>query len=240
MAAGADTRAGIWGRRLRSFAGQVAIIVLGVLIALAADKVVGDIRDRDAAADARANVRAELAENLGRIAQRHATRACIDRRLGEIADLLDGRRRQPIRWVGRPQVWPVENSRWTTVAEGGRATLLRPDEQAAFGAIYANILDFRDNQATEQLAWAQLRALAGRAVPSAQEAATARAALQTARYTAWLIQVNAEQATRDAARLGIQPHTDWTGSRSVCIASDTPPAEAERQAGRTLGIAEPL
>lgn len=230
--------------RLSAFFREIAVIVLGVLIALSAEQWLSGVNDRAAAAEARTNIRGELAENLGRMAQRDATRACIDRRIEEIAALLDGidggSRPAPLSWIGRPQIWPMETSRWNAAASAGRASLLEPREQAEFGALYANVLDFQQNQSVEQLAWAQLRGLAGRASLSPPVAARMREALQTARYTAWLIKINSAQARADAARLGIVPHTEWRGTRSICIASDTPVERARAAAGRTLGIDEPL
>ena len=54
----------------REFVGEVGIIVLGALIALAAGQVVEIIHDRQLAADARTNVRAEAAQNVGFIRDR--------------------------------------------------------------------------------------------------------------------------------------------------------------------------
>ena len=48
----------------REFAGEVGIIVVGVLIALALEQVVQSIHDRSVADQARDAIRAEVRENL--------------------------------------------------------------------------------------------------------------------------------------------------------------------------------
>lgn len=224
-----------WWPQLRDFIAEIAIIVIGVLIALGADNIVSTMRDKAASAEARATIRDELAENLGRMVERDATRDCIDKRLDEIARHLDasdaGATEPAFQWIGRPQVWPMLDSRWQATASAGKASLLSSKEQGDFGAIYANIRDFQDNQQTEQLAWAQLRAMAGRQRVSPQESAMLRAALQNARYAAWQSHIIVWQVTQDAARLGIRPMTEMKGSRSICIPTSTPFEQAVRQAG---------
>lgn len=221
--------------RWRDFAREILIVVLGVLIALGAQEIVNGWHDQSASAEARANIRAEIAENLGRMAQRDKTRACVDARLAEIAAFLAraeaGAVQPAMRWIGRPQTWPMQQNRWDAAASAGKASLLTPKEQGDYGAIYANTRDFQANEAVEQLAWAQLRGLADQARVTPQQAALYRQALQNARYAAWLINVNIWQASADAKKLRIKPHTDWVGSRGICIASDTPFEEAVRQTG---------
>jgi len=224
-----------WWPHIRNFVGEIAIIVIGVLIALAADNIVSSVRDKAASAEARATIHDELSENLGRMVERDATRDCIAQRLDELARHLDagadGAVQPVLRWIGRPQVWPMLDSRWQATASAGKASLLSSKEQGDFGAIYANIRDFQDNQQTEQLAWAQLRAMAGRSRISPQESAMLRSALQNARYAAWQSHIIVWQVTQDAARLGITPMTEMKGSRSICIPTSTPFDEAVRQAG---------
>lgn len=224
--------------RWRKFAEEIAIVVLGVLIALGADNIVSTLRDRSASAEARATIRDELGENLGRMLERDATRDCVNRRLDDLSLYLDraatGTRQAPLHWIGRPQVWPMLDSRWSATASAGKASLLSSKEQGDYGAIYANVRDFQNNQATEQLAWAQLRALAEHPQISPQQEATLRTALQQARYAAWLSHVIVWQVTQDAAALGITGSTAMKGSKSICIPTSTPFDQAVRQAGATL------
>ena len=72
----------------REFAGEVGIIVIGVLIALGAGQVVESFPDRQVAEEARENVRAEAALDVGFIQSRLAAQPCIERRLAELSEIL--------------------------------------------------------------------------------------------------------------------------------------------------------
>jgi hypothetical protein len=68
----------------REFAGEVGIIVLGVLIALGFEQVVHKIHDHSLAAETRADLHSEIEAGIGRMVSRQRSEACIERRLGEI------------------------------------------------------------------------------------------------------------------------------------------------------------
>jgi hypothetical protein len=74
----------------REFVGEVGIIFLGVLIALAAEQVVETIHGSVEAKYARQAIRTELETNMARLRSRAVQRPCVQRRLGEIQALLDG------------------------------------------------------------------------------------------------------------------------------------------------------
>src|SRR5437764_11023996 len=113
----------------RAFVGEVAIIVLGVLIALFAQQMVQTLNDRSAAQEARENIRAELAVNIGRMQSADARTACLERRLGEIArfisDARQGRSLAGVTWIGRPPVWDMESTRWQSAAGSRRRRLFQ-------------------------------------------------------------------------------------------------------------------
>ena len=60
----------------RAFAGEVAVIVLGVLIALFAQQLAQSFDNRSSAQAARDNIRAELAVNIGRMQNADLRAAC--------------------------------------------------------------------------------------------------------------------------------------------------------------------
>src|SRR4051812_5137038 len=90
----------------REFLKEYAIIVIGVLTALAAEQAVETLHERSRAATARASIRAEIAYNLGQMQVRNATEACITRRLNEVDALIAataaGNLPQDALWIGRP------------------------------------------------------------------------------------------------------------------------------------------
>jgi type II secretory pathway pseudopilin PulG len=124
----------------REFAGEVAIIVLGVLIALSAEQIVQSIHERNMAAEARENVRDEAALNLDALRDRIDVQNCIERRLDEISRILDAAGDGPLQtqtsWIGMPPTWPFFHARWEAATASGRNSLFPFDEQQRFSQIY--------------------------------------------------------------------------------------------------------
>jgi len=67
---------------------ELAIVTLGVLIALAAQQVVQDLHDRSVAAETRKDVTDEINSDLMSLQLRQASEPCIDQRLGTQGDRL--------------------------------------------------------------------------------------------------------------------------------------------------------
>ena len=108
----------------REFAGEIAIIVIGVLIALGAEQVVEWVHRNDLQREAQETIGAEIRQNLDSFRRRSEVQQCIDNRLQEIEALLIARQSslalpRPL-WVGRPQVWTVTDSRWNAATSGAR------------------------------------------------------------------------------------------------------------------------
>ena len=100
----------------REFAGEVGIIVIGVLIALTAEQLVEAAHWRSEVRDFRKAVDHELGRNFGIYATTMQNRACVQRRLSDLQALLDGsaeghqpRLRVPI---GRPANYTYYFSVW--------------------------------------------------------------------------------------------------------------------------------
>src|SRR5689334_13173901 len=100
----------------REFAGEVGIIVLGVLIALGAQQVVETVRGSAQAREFREAVNDELAYDLGSYKQRLLLSPCVKERLAEL-DLvitsyragkpmpMQGLSRLPVGFSLRTSVW---------------------------------------------------------------------------------------------------------------------------------------
>lgn len=224
------------GFHWRSIVLELATIIAGVLIALAADRVVRDFDARNDAAEASANLRVEIGTNLGRIQSRLDAQACVLRRLDEIAAYLssmrDGRRPPRLTWIGRPHTWTMQDARWQAAAGAGRASLLSSDEQTQYAFVYAGTREFARLEEQEQDAWAQLRALSDLSTISDVEDAVMVAALQRARYAAWLLSVSGAQTGDAARRVGAEPIlNELRGPQSVCLPSTIPFDEAIRRLG---------
>jgi hypothetical protein len=164
---------------------ELAIVTLGVLIALAAQQIVEALHDRGTAAETRADVTDELNSDLMSMVLRQSAQPCIDRRLDQLRGIVSQWERtgsfEAPKWVSQAPVIEVELSRYDAGLSAGRLALLSGDEQYRMGAVVARIRKFDEWQMAERVPWGRLRALqAGPAGLSAEDRATIRSALQDA------------------------------------------------------------
>lgn len=224
----------------RGFAGEVGIIVVGVLIALAAEQVVSTMRQRQDAAQADAIIRSELDLNLGRLKSRMEILPCVDRRIGEMQAILDKAADNPDivtpGWIGRPQYWTFLSARWQAESQAGRAALIDPHKLAEYGIMYAKMGDLLGEMTLEQTDWAKLRTLehVRRLEPS--EAFELNTTLQDARYRSWRLALVSSQLFDQAKTLGLHASRNTTpASPAVCLPITTTRAEANRVSAWRLG-----
>ena len=225
----------------RQFAGEVGIIVLGVLIALGAQQVAATFQQKSDARDAEQAIRGELETNMARMHSRQAVRACVDNRLNELQALIDsagpggGSIERP-NWVGRPQFWTMQTSRWDATSQAGRAALIPADHLNLYGAMYSFMGSINTQGMVEQEAWARLRALEHLRRLTPDMAFHLQNDVQQARYINWRMQVWTVQlqALFDRAHLRAV-RNDIPASRSACIPTSTPREEAVRRSNSFIG-----
>ena len=226
----------------RSFLGEVAIIVLGVLIALGAQEVLQTFTERRLAREVRANIRAELGGNLAGMRSRDRIESCIQDRLNAVAAHLDQIRDGgvviSVTWIGRPQLWLMSTAAIEAAGSTGRLNLLPEFEQIDYAQAYSSMRSFQSNQLAEQNAWAQLRGIAGAKTVSAAQDADLRQALQTARYASWTLHLASLQVQERLAKYRIRLEVPDNGSRSVCIPMNTSFPDGVRLSGMS-DVGEP-
>ena len=220
---------------VREFLKEYAIIVIGVLTALAAEQGVAKLHERTLAAEARRSIRGELALNLAYLRTREETDACIERRLGDIQAILvgataDGGFHRP-NWVGRPQAWSMETLRWDAAAQSGQASLIPADELAGYTQIYTQLRGITDEMHIEQADWAKLRVLANLRRLPAQAVYDLNLTLNDARYRNWRIHLSTRQQVAAGRNVGVAeiPTSRFRSSLSVCV-----PLTASRDEGLRL------
>lgn len=130
----------------RAFAGEVGVIVLGVLIALGAQQLVEDWQWRGEVKDFRKAVEHELGRNLGILQNIMAARPCAARRLADLervlADSRAGRQDRIARPIGRPFLQTAFFSVWDN--KGAEVVEHLP---LALRAQYGELYDeFRNNE----------------------------------------------------------------------------------------------
>ena len=221
----------------REFAGEVGIIVIGVLIALGAEAIVQSIHDRQLAEDARENVRAEAAFNVGFIRDRLRAQVCIDRRIDELQAILsrsgEGVLTTQPTWVARPPVSPFFFGRWEAATASGRNSLFSADEQAKFSILYRIFTQYDDDQAREQAVWSQLRALEWWQGPLGPQARLSFAqALQQARYLSWDLRYAGSYAVRFATQMRLSEEPLPPETYAICLPiTETRPDALQRIKG---------
>ena len=229
----------------REFLGEVGIIVLGVMIALTADKVAQKINDRDTASDTRADITDEFNDGLASVALRGRAEPCIQRRLGELRALFadwsrTGTFKTP-QWVAQTPALTIQLNRYEAAADAGRLTLLPSEEQFRMGAIAEGLRGFAEIQRQELVLWGRLRALqAGADILGAQERAILREVLQDASTLDYQQRLSIRELMPQARAYGFSPDFErvdrtgkdiWSNGRfspSICTTIDTPRAEANK------------
>jgi hypothetical protein len=224
----------------RELAGEVGIIVLGVLIALGAEQVVEAAHHRQQGVQAEHIIRNEISLNLGRLQSRMLIHACVDRRIGELQKLLDDAASNSTivtpGWIGRPQYWTFLDSRWQAESQAGQAALVDAHRLPDYGIMYNRMQNLQDEMGLEQTDWAKLRTLEhiGRLDPT--EALAFNETLQDARYRNWRLALVTDQLFDMAKTLGLTATANATSAdRSICLPITTTRAEANRQSVWPVG-----
>lgn len=154
----------------RQFAGEVGIIVLGVLIALGAEALFQNWQWHRRADESRERLRAEVSHAFVVAEERVATEQCVDEQLNRIEDavLASGTSMRPLplyrekgeinlAYVFRApsRIWP--DSAWQSVIAEGLLAHLNPDERKWLPVHYSektrlDLLNTEENAAVGDLA----------------------------------------------------------------------------------------
>jgi hypothetical protein len=190
----------------REFAGEVGIIVLGVLIALGAEQVVETLHWRSEVADARRALDQEVAYNVGAIAKRQQEGPCIDRRLQEIRGLLSANAiPEPRPPLGQPQLWRPRTNAWQTAMAGQVAERMPLATRVAYAELYDGFQWYAQKAADETDAWSVLAEIddPGRLGP--EDLAAVRQARSRAQVAADKLDANLPRVVAAASKFGIKP-----------------------------------
>jgi hypothetical protein len=239
----------------RAFAGEVGVVVLGVLLALGAQEIAETFDDRREAAATRESLTNEIEESLAVLELRKAAQPCIDRRLGELRAIVNEWGRtgsfETPRWVSQATWFAFDTARFEAAQSAGRLALLPSEEQYRFGLVVGSLRTFRDIQKRETDAWSTLRMLqSGPEVLSASDRTAVRVALQDASTLNHFAQISVGQTLPQAAAFGWKPDMSrvrermrlaWRDGRfrpSVCLGIKTPAEVANREASLIYPLPE--
>jgi hypothetical protein len=192
----------------REFAGEVGIIVLGVLIALGLEQIVEEIHWSNAVDQAHAEIRAETRYANAFFAFRTAAEPCVRRRLDSISEVIEAvashKQTSRIGSIGPDIGNGISDSSWQ--AQRASQTLTHFDQQELnlLGLYYHQLDSVADAVFREDAAWSDLRVLEGD--PSrvgAEDIAGLRRSLQHARFENYLITIISREELRRARQLNL-------------------------------------
>jgi hypothetical protein len=147
----------------REFAGEVGIIVIGVLIALGAEQVVESFHWKAETAAARQALNSDVRSSLSAARWRKTLQPCVDRRLTEIATIFRrhaaGEPATLSGAVGRPVELFLPTESWDVSVSSQAVSHMRVAERLSFGGAFHNYENLNDALRREQEAWLKLALL---------------------------------------------------------------------------------
>ena len=143
----------------REFIGEVGIIVIGVLIALAAEQLVDDLHWRNEVSDFRTAVRAEISGDLATYTFRTDENRCIVARLDELQRWLDSwRAGRPLSLtgpIGIPNSLVIRSNVWDS-RDASTVAHMTLREKLDYGYLYTEFANNEVHRLDERAAWIAL------------------------------------------------------------------------------------
>lgn len=195
----------------REFVGEIAIIVIGVLIALVAEQLVETAHWNHQVETFRDVVHREVANDLGTYQFRIKQSGCVKRRLDDLelwlASLRAGQPRKLERPIGAPRSQSLEKSVWES-RDANLVSHMPISERMALGQLY----DYFDNNEAHRLdereTWLTLGEFDGAVNLENRDLMRLRGLISRARFRDQRMTYNTMIYLRDAAALGIKPRED--------------------------------
>jgi hypothetical protein len=193
----------------REFAREVAIVILGVLVALALEQVAASWHDRNRAADIRASMDEELSDFVNIFDMRAVASRCINAKLDDLDRALMGHPAPPFRNVGRAPFYFTSHGAWSSDAADLLARHYGPATVRTYGEIYQGMAEFAALSQREQDEWIVLQTLErpGEAIADDRRWRLIDAAAG-ARNTNVLLAAIAEQINQRISGLGLHASVD--------------------------------
>jgi hypothetical protein len=147
----------------REFIGEVGIIVIGVLIALAAEQAVEAVHWREQMGGTRDQLYSEAASNLRVAKWRQLQQPCIERRLNDVVSIFRlhaaGKSIRLLRPIGHPVYLSSSQPGWQIALSSQSLLHMSLDERTNFADAFGNYEDLARVLDREQEAWLKLDAL---------------------------------------------------------------------------------
>jgi len=195
----------------REFAGEVGIIVIGVLIALGAEQLVNTAHWRQQVETFRQAVHSELAENLGTYEYRAKWNGCVKRRLDELEAWLEswhnGQPRMLIQPIGAPKFLSLSTSAWES-RDAILVSHMPMRERMMIGGLYDDFDNNEIHRLDERETWLALGEFDGAVNLDSRDLMRLRGLISRARFRDQRMTFNALIFFRDSQVLGIVAQQD--------------------------------
>ena len=195
----------------REFLGEIAIIVIGVLIALGAEQVVDGWHWNHQVGEFREALDSELSYDLGTIQYRLMQGPCVRQRLGELEQWLDQSRNGPggtlTGAISLPMRLALRTSAWEA-RTGDISNHISLNARLAYGQLYSNLANFNDHSLEERGIWRELGDFDGLSKLTHDEQVRLGGLIRRERVLDWTFQVNWPLDERLARRLSLHAVRD--------------------------------
>ena len=199
-----------WG----AVAWELAIVTLGVLIALGAQQFVDGLHWRGEMRDFRTALRAEISDDLATYTYRRDLNRCMTARLDELQRWLDGwRAGRPSKLTG-PIAMPTSLVIRTTVWDSRdpeTVSRMPLGEKLEYGSLYTEFANAEVHRLDERAAWVELGDYDGATGLDHQDLMRLQGLISRARLRLRRISSNSDRFIKKAAALGIRPvpNPEW-------------------------------
>jgi hypothetical protein len=191
----------------REFAGEVGIIVVGVLIALGAEQVVEGMHWQSQVAEFRKAEDSELANNLAAFRYRLLQSPCVQRRIAQLQqwgkDSRSGKTEPLNGEIGRPSVVILRSSVWS--ARGDALSHMPLGTRLDYSGLYDLFDNVQQQIIAEREAWRSLAAFNDVDTLSADNRMRLNELLYRVKSIDRVLRLNWAPVVADAKRLGIRP-----------------------------------
>lgn len=192
----------------RHFAGEVGIIVLGVLIALGAQQFVEGVQWRIEIAAFRKAVNIEVADNLAAYRYRIQQEPCVQRRIRELDNWVAADRSGAAtllnREIGRPELYTFRTNVWGS-SSPDLMNHLPTDVRLTYSSIYDQLANVDSQLSEEREVWRNLNAFNNTSQLGDDSRMRLSELIYRAKSVDELITVNFPVLIFDAAAVGVKP-----------------------------------
>jgi len=192
----------------RDFLGEVGVIVLGVLIALAGQQVVETMQTHKRVKETRAALDSELSRNLAAFEWRMSQRACLRPRVDELdrwaAAMAAGKPVDLKKGITPPRYFTINNTVWQ--ASENDAGQMPVETKLNYASIYAALGTLGEEVwRDEQQAWDSISGYEHNKDLTRDELHTVRGAIIDLQSDDELLDVFQQRLHSQASKLGIRP-----------------------------------